>query len=149
MTLVKRGALAGLQVYLPGAVSQWTRKQLIIRNPPPWALGVENLSGPQLSACYALAMAASQFGFGEGGKVKYKGLNLPIVAAIVAQAVPKGEGVHGGIPKSERARRKHEMFEVTRAYLESLMEAKGVARPTITTPTIVRGVVPGVRKGGG
>jgi hypothetical protein len=137
MTLIKRGGLAGLQVYLPGAVSQWTRKPLIFRNPPPWVLGVENLSGPQLLAAYSLAKAAYDYAYGQTGKIKYKGLNLPIGAAIVAQAVKKGAGVHGGKTRKERAELRHKMAEVTIAYLKSLIEAKGLEVPTITKPTIV------------
>jgi hypothetical protein len=137
MTLVKRGALSGLQVYLPGAVSQWTRKQLIIRNPPPWVLGVENLSGPQLKACWALAKAAHDYAYGKRGKVKYKGLNLPISAAIVAEAVPKGAKVHGGRTRAERAEERHLMAEVMLSYLEALAAQKGATPlPTLRAPSI-------------
>jgi len=136
VTLVKRGALAGLQVYLPGAVAQWTRKPLIIRNPPPWVLGVENLSDAQLKACYALAKAAHDYAYGKRGKVKYKGLNLPIGAVIVAEAVPKGAKVHGGRTRAERAEERHLMADVMISYLESLIRARGVTVPTITAPRL-------------
>ena len=137
MVKIKRGALAGLQVYLPGAVSQWTRKPLILRNAPPWAFGLENLSGPQLSACYALAKAAHDYAYGQKGKVRYKGLNLPIGAALVAQSVPKGIKVHGGMSRAERAALRHSMAGVMLSYLEALMSEKKVTAPTIKKPEIL------------
>jgi hypothetical protein len=136
MTVIKRGGLAGLQVYLPGGVAQWTKKPLIFRNPPPWVMGVDLLSDGQLKAAYALARAAFEFAFGKRGKVRYKGMNLPIGAATVAYAVPKGAKVHGGMTKAERAEIRHKMAEVTIAYLESLLKTRGISPPSLARPAI-------------
>ncbi len=125
MTLVKKGALAGLQVYMS---VPWAKKPLTFRNPPPWAPGkVENLSGPQLMAAYALAKAAYEQAYGKRGKVR----GLPIGAFIVQQAVPKGAKVHGGRTAAERAELRHAAAAATIAYLESLIRAKGATVPTI------------------
>jgi len=125
MTLVKRGALSGLQVYLS---VPWAKKPVTFRNPPPWAPGkVENLSGPQLKAAYALAKAAHDQAYGKKGKI----MGLPIGAVIVRQAVPKGAKVHGGLTIHERAERRHAAAAATLAYLESLIRAKGETVPTV------------------
>ena len=132
--MTKLKAIPGMQIYLPGAVSQWTEKPLILRRGPAWMGRVENLSGPQLKAAYALAKAAYEFAYGKKGKVRYKGKNLPIGAFIVAQAVPKGAGVHGGKTRAERAEERHAAAAATLAYLESLIREKGETVPTISRP---------------
>jgi hypothetical protein len=132
MTLVKRGALSGLQVYIS---VPWAKKPITFRNPPPWAPGkVESLSGPQLKAAYALARAAHDYAYGKTGKAYYKGVMLPIGAFIVATSVPKGAGVHGGKTIKERAELRHTAAATTLAYLESLLRTKGLTAPTIGRP---------------
>jgi len=132
MTLIKRGALSGLQVYIS---VPWAKKPLTFRNPPSWApKKVENLSGPQLKAVYALAKAAYEQAYGKKGKVK----GLPIGAFIVQQAVPKGATVHGGKTPAERAELRHAAAAATLAYLESLLRARGE-----TIPAIGRAAIPG------
>lgn len=130
MTLVKKGALSGLQVYLS---VPWAKKPVTFRNPPPWALGkVENLSGPQLKAAYALAKAAYEFAYKQKGKVR----GLPIGAFLVQQAVPKGAKVHGGKTREERAELRHAAAAATLAYLESLIRTKGETVPTVARPAV-------------
>jgi len=133
MTLVRRGALAGMQVYIS---VPWAKKPITFRNPPPWAGKVENLSLPQLMAAYALARAAHDFAYGQKGKVPVKGVSMPIGAFIVQQAVPKGAKVHGGLTREERAEMRHVSAAATLAYLESLIRAKGGSPPTIARPAI-------------
>jgi hypothetical protein len=136
MTLIRKGALSGLQVYLS---VPWAKKPVTFRNPPAWAPAkVEELSGPQLMAAYSLARAAYEFAWGQKGKIRYKGRNIPIGAFIVAQAVSKGAGVHGGKTREERAALRHKAAETTLAYLESLIRTKG-----LTPPTLARPVLPG------
>jgi len=134
MTLVKKGPLAGLQVYIS---VPWAKKRITFRNPPDWAEKVENLSLPQLMAAYSLAKAAYEFAWDKKGKIKYKGRNIPIGAFIVAQAVSKGAGVHGGKTLEERRAERHAAAEATIAYLESLIRTKGGTPPTISRPAIV------------
>jgi len=134
MTLIKRGPLAGMQVYLS---VPWAKKPVTFRNPPAWAMNVENLSVHQLQAAYALAKAAYEFAWGQKGKVKYKGRSMPISAVIVAQAVPHGAGVHGGRTPAERRELRHAMAEASIAYLESLIRAKGGTVPTLSRPAVV------------
>jgi len=108
----------------------WSRKPLYLRSPPPWYRNRAGLSAPQLSACLALARAATG-AFGKRGKVMYKGVNMPIVAVEVAKAVPKGAKVHGGLTREERARRRHDMASTSIAGLESLLATKkGAPAPT-------------------
>jgi hypothetical protein len=133
MTLVKRGALSGLQVYLS---VPWAKKPITFRNPPPWALKVENLSGPQLLAAYSLARAAYDYAYGETGKMKYKGVMMPIGAVKVAMSVSKGAGIHGGRTPEKHRELRHTAAAATLAYLESLIKAKGLALPSVTKPPI-------------
>jgi hypothetical protein len=134
MTLIKKGALSGLQVYLS---VPWAKKPLTFRNPPPWAPAkVESLSGPQLLAAYSLAKAAYDFAWEQKGKIRYKGRNIPIGAVIVAQAVSKGAGVHGGKTIEERAKLRHAAAATTIAYLESLIRTKGLTVPAISRPAL-------------
>jgi len=133
MTLVKRGALSGLQIYLS---VPWAKKPVTFRNPPPWTLKVENLSGPQLLAAYSLARAAYDYAYGETGKMKYKGVMMPIGAVKVAMSVSKGAGIHGGRTPEKRRELRHTAAAATLTYLESLIKAKGLALPSVTKPTI-------------
>ena len=95
---------------------------------------IRDRSLPQLMAAYALAKAAYEFGYGKKGKIRYKGKNLPIVAYIVAQSVPKGAGVHGGKTPEERREERHAAAAATLAFLESLIRARGGTPPTISRP---------------
>jgi len=132
MTLIKRGALSGLQVYLS---VPWSKKPVTFRNPPPWAPGkVESLSGPQLKAAYSLAKAAYEHAYGKKGKAYYKGTMMPIGAFIVATSVAKGAKIHGGKTVKERAELRHTAAASTLAYLESLLRTKGETVPTIGRP---------------
>jgi hypothetical protein len=134
VTLIKKGALAGLQVYLS---VPWAKKPVTFRNPPPWAPSkVENLSGPQLLAAYSLAKSAYEYAYGKTGKIKYKGVMMPIGAVTVAQSVVKGAGVHGGKTIKERAELRHAAAAASLAYLESLIRTKGLALPTIGRPAV-------------
>jgi len=122
MTQLK--TLKGMQIYWS---VPWSRKPITFRRGPPWMGNVANLSVPQLKACLALAEAA--YGaFGKRGKVRYKGLNLPIVAVEVAKAVPKGAGVHGGKTRAERAREAHEAASASIEALRALISAKTAVR---------------------
>jgi hypothetical protein len=94
----------------------WSRKEWILKTPPPWAGNSRNLSGPQAKACIALGDAAFA-AYGTTGKTHYKGVNMPSVAVKVATVVPKGEGIHGG--KTQATRRK-EAHDAARASIDSL-----------------------------
>lgn len=106
----------------------WARRKYVLKRPAPWTGKRENLSGPQLKACLALARAATA-SYGKRGKVPYKGVNMPVVAVEVAKAVPKGASVHGGLSRADRARRAHEAASASIASLESILAAKGVGIP--------------------
>jgi len=129
--MTKLKTLPGMQVYFS---VPWARKPITLRPGPPWMGKVENLSGPQLLAAYALAKAAYEFAYGKKGKIRYKGVNLPIGAALVAMSVPKGAKVHGGKTREERAAERHAAAAATLAYLESLIRTKGLSPPTIARP---------------
>jgi len=132
MTLVKRGALSGLQVYIS---VPWAKKPVTFRNPPPWAPHKrEALSSPQLKAAYSLAKAAYEYAYGKKGKALYKGVSMPIGAFIVATSVPKGAKIHGGRTVTERAELRHAGAAAMLAYLESLLRTKGETPPTIGRP---------------
>jgi len=137
--MTKLRAPAGLQIYFS---VPWARKPITFRRGPPWMDKVENLSLPQLSAAYALARAAYEFAFRKRGKIRYKGLNLPIGAVMVAQSVPKGAKVHGGKTREERAEERHAAAAATIAYLESLIRTKGGTPPTIGRPAAVPAPAP-------
>jgi len=131
--MTKLKALKGMQIYFS---VPWSRKPLTLRRGPPWQDNVANLSLPQLRAAYALAKAAHEFAYGVKGKILYKGLRIPKAAFVVAQAVPKGPGVHEGMTPEERRAERHAAAEATLAYLESLIRAKGGTPPTITRPAV-------------
>lgn len=128
MTLVKRGALAGMQVYIS---VPWAKKPITFRNPPPWVGKVENLSLPQLMAAYSLAKAAHEYAYGQTGKAIVKGVSMPIGAWVVQQSVKKGVKAHGGKTYAERAEMRHVSAKATLAYLESLIKAKGGTPPAV------------------
>jgi hypothetical protein len=114
--------LKGMQIYFS---VPWSRKPITFRRGPPWMGNVANLSGPQLKAALALAEAAYSKGYRQYGKIRYKGLNLPAPAVIVAQSVPKGAKVHGGMTRVERAERRHAAAGASIEALRALITAKG------------------------
>lgn len=134
MTLIKKGALTGLQVYIS---VPWSKKGVTFRNAPDWAPHKpEALRDAQLKAVYALAKAAHEFAYKKRGKMKYKGMMLPIGAVTVAMSVPKGAGVHGGKTREERAELRHAAAAATLAYLESLLRDRALTIPTVARPAI-------------
>lgn len=101
----------------------WSRRKKHMRRAPAWYQNRNALSAPQLKACLALARAATA-AYGKRGKVKYKGVNMPVVAVEVALKVPKGSKVHGGLSKAERATRAHEVAPASIASLEAVLATK-------------------------
>jgi hypothetical protein len=102
----------------------WSRKQYILKTPPPWYRNRAALSGPQIKACIALGDAAIA-ARGTTGKIPYKGVSMPAVAVKVATAVPKGPGVHGGMTPADRKRTRQAAADASMASLRTLLTAKG------------------------
>jgi hypothetical protein len=102
----------------------WSRKEWILKTPPPWYRNRGALSGPQLKACIALATAATG-AFGTRGKQQYKGVSMPAVAVKVATTVPKGPKAHGGLSRQERADRNHASAATSIDGLRSILAQRG------------------------
>ena len=102
----------------------WSRKQYILKTPPPWYRNRAALSGPQIKACLALGTAAIS-ARGTTGKTPYKGVSMPSVAVKVATSVPKGAGVHGGRTAADLRTIRQAAADASMASLRSLLAAKG------------------------
>ena len=122
-------AKTGIPGIIIAHVPPWTlgkkaARGYIYKRGPPWMNNRAALSVPQLKACIALAEAAHA-AYGTKGKLPYKGVMMPAVAVKVAETVPKGAKVHGGLTREERARLRHEAASASIATLKSLLAQKG------------------------
>lgn len=100
----------------------WSRKEWVLKEPPPWYRNRNALSGPQLRACLALAEVATA-AYGTKGKTPYKGVSMPSICVKVAAGC-SGK-TYGGLTREERARRAHEAAGPSIASLRALAATKG------------------------
>lgn len=99
----------------------WSRRSVIFKQGAPWTGNAAACSVFQLKQCVKLARAATAK-YGTKGKMSYKGVSMPAVAALVAKEIA---GSVGGKTAADRARAAHEMASTRIAVLEALITAKG------------------------